>query len=115
VKYKASKVIPQLIRKLNTLSPTEIASEASTEYNKKVSATSISMWIQRHPQIRQELSQELQKSAPIVKTTPKMAKLEPKVLAELYVNNSVLFEVKDLHSLDCARKYLDMVEAFLKT
>lgn len=110
MKYKASKDIPRIVTTLNTLSPSEIANAASTEYDKKITAISVSMWLQRHPEFRKDIATQL--------TLSNMQKSEDRirqrVLAELYVNNAMLFQIKDMQSLECARKYLDIVEEMLK-
>lgn len=113
VKYKASKDIPRLANKLHTLSPTEIANAASTEHNKKVTAMSVSMWLQRHPDLRKDLFEQInedEKKAEKISTEI----IKEKVLAEIYVNNAPLFEIKNLQTLEVARKYLDIVEEMLK-
>jgi hypothetical protein len=110
LKYKASKDIPRIVTTLNTLSPSEIANAASTEYDKKITAISVSMWLQRHPEFRRNISTQL--------TVNNMQKTDERVrqrvLAELYVNNAMLFQIKDMQTLECARKYLDIVEEMLK-
>jgi hypothetical protein len=110
LKYKASKDIPRLASKLNTTSPSEIATAATTEFGKKVSAISVSMWLQRHPDVRKNLVQpEIQRT-----TIVPPEEIKQKIFAELYVNNAVLLQIKDLSTLQCARKYLDIVEEILK-
>ncbi len=111
LKYKASKDIPRLASKLNTTSPSEIATAATAEFGKKISAISVSMWLQRHPDVRKNLVTSDAKKTSIPMTTEE---LKQKVFAELYVNNAVLFQIKDLSTLQCARKYLDIVEEILK-
>jgi rRNA maturation protein Rpf1 len=110
MKYKASKDIPRLAAKLNTMSPSEIANAATTEFGKKVSAISVSMWLQRHPDIRRNFVQPEDQKAPTLHTE----EVKQKIYAELYVNNAVLFQINDLSTLQCARKYLDIVEEILK-
>lgn len=113
MKYKASKDIPRLITMLNSLSPSEIANAASTEYNKKVTAISVSMWLQRHPEFRRNISAQLSFNN-LQKPEDKTERVRQRVLAELYVNNAMLFQIKDIQTLECARKYLDIVEEMLK-
>jgi rRNA maturation protein Rpf1 len=110
LKYKASKDIPRLASKLNTRSPSEIAGAATEEFGKKVSAISVSMWLQRHPDIRKTLVQTEAQKAQMLQTDG----IKQKIFAELYVNNAVLFQIKDMSTLQCARKYLDIVEEILK-
>jgi hypothetical protein len=110
LKYKASKDIPRIVTTLNTLSPSEIANAASTEYNKKVTAISVSMWLQRHPEFRRNISTQLTFN----NTQKTDERIRQRVLAELYVNNAMLFQIKDMQTLECARKYLDIVEEMLK-
>jgi hypothetical protein len=113
LKYKASKDIPRIINTLNTLSPSEIANAASTEYDKKVTAISVSMWLQRHPEFRKNIAVQL--SFPnLQKPDDNNERVRQRVLAELYVNNAMLFQIKDMQTLECARKYLDIVEEILK-
>ncbi len=111
LKYKASKDIPRLASKLRSLSPTEIANAASTEHDKKVTAMSVSMWLQRHPDLRKELNQQLND---IESKKNSSEAFKEKVLAEIYVNNAPLFEITNLQTLEIARKYLDIVEEMLK-
>jgi hypothetical protein len=113
LKYKASKDIPRIITMLNTLSPSEIANAASTEYNKKVTAISVSMWLQRHPEFRRNVATQLSFNN-LQKPDDKTERDRQRVLAELYVNNAMLFQIKDIQTLECARKYLDIVEEMLK-
>jgi hypothetical protein len=113
LKYKASKDIPRLINTLSTLSPSEIANAASTEYNKRVTAISVSMWLQRHPEFRKNIAVQLT-FADMQKQDDKTERVRQRVLAELYVNNAMLFQIKDMQTLECARKYLDIVEEMLK-
>jgi hypothetical protein len=112
LKYKASKDIPRLANILKTLSPSEIANAASSEYNKKVTAISVSMWLQRHPDFKRTVA--LQVSSTQLRSDDKTERVRQRVLAELYVNNSMLFEIKDMQTLGYARKYLDIVEEMLK-
>lgn len=113
MKYKASKDIPRIVTMLNTLSPSEIANAASTEYDKKVTAISVSMWLQRHPEFRKNITTQLSFNN-IQKSEDKTERVRQRVLAELYVNNAMLFQIKDMQTLECARKYLDIVEEMLK-
>jgi hypothetical protein len=113
MKYKASKDIPRIINTLNTLSPSEIANAASTEYNKKVTAISVSMWLQRHPEFRKNIAAQLS-FANLQKPDDKTDRVRQRVLAELYVNNAMLFQIKDMQTLEYARRYLDIVEEMLK-
>jgi hypothetical protein len=112
MKYKASKDIPRIVNILKTLSPTEIANAASSEYNKKVTAISVSMWLQRHPDFKRNILLQVKNLQS--KPEDKTEHMCQRVLAELYVNNAVLFEIKDMQTLEFARKYLDIVEAMLK-
>jgi hypothetical protein len=113
LKYKASKDIPRLINTLNTLSPSEIANAASTEYNKEVTAISVSMWLQRHAEFRKNVAAQMS-FVNMQKPDDRSDRVRQRVLAELYVNNAMLFQIKDMQTLECARKYLDIVEEMLK-
>ena len=110
MKYKASKDVPRISEKLNTTSPSEIANAATVEFGKKVSAISVSMWLQRHPDLRKSLIKPEVQKAPI----PASEEIKQRIFAELYVNNAVLFQIKDMSTLQCARKYLDIIEEILK-
>ncbi len=79
MKYKASKDIPRLAAKLNTMSPSEIAAAATSEFGKKVSAISVSMWLQRHPDIRKNALQPEAQKTPMLPTE----EVKQKIFAEL--------------------------------
>jgi hypothetical protein len=71
------------------------------------------MWLQRHPEFRKNIAAQ-QSFANLQKTDDKTDRVRQRVLAELYVNNAMLFQIKDMQTLECARKYLDIVEEMLK-
>jgi hypothetical protein len=71
------------------------------------------MWLQRHPDFKKNIAYQLS-CANLQKPQDKIDSVRQHVLAELYVNNAMLFQIKDMQTLECARKYLDIVEEMLK-
>lgn len=54
-RYKASKDLPDLVKKYRTNSPTELADIILSDFNKEVSPQSISNWLRRNPQVAENL------------------------------------------------------------
>lgn len=59
MKYRPSRDIPKFIRELKTFSPTEIAQKVLTDRNKNITPESVTMWLKRHPKIREDLEKEI--------------------------------------------------------
>jgi len=59
--YKPRRDIPNAIRALHTFSPTEIREWVLSKFNKSVTPQSITMWLKRNPDIKEQLKKEIVK------------------------------------------------------
>jgi integrase len=72
-KVKLSNILPILIKKHSTFSPSALRSYILSEYNKDFTSQAITMWLTRHPTIEAELKQQVTTEAvSTVEVTPKI-------------------------------------------
>ena len=57
--YRARRDIPNAVRALHSLSPTEIQEWVLSKFNKEITPESITMWFKRNPEVKNELEKEV--------------------------------------------------------
>ena len=58
-KFKLKKIVPQIARKYNTISPSEIRNKILVEHNKAVTVQAISNVFYRNPQLKESIAKEI--------------------------------------------------------
>jgi len=110
MKYKSARDLPQFAREYKTLSPSELAKIVLLKRDKKITPDSIRMWFKRHPDVYDQLN-ELIAGLPLKEEDTRMSTQE--VLAELITSDYGDIKIRNLETVEIARKLLDLIEAKL--
>lgn len=108
MKYKPARDLPQFAQEYKTLSPSKLAKIVLTKRKKEKTPDSIRMWFKRHLDIHDQLA-ELIAGLPIKEEDTRMPTQE--VLAELITNDYGNIKIRNLETVEIARKMLDLIEA----
>jgi ribosomal protein S19E (S16A) len=114
MKYKPVRDLPRFAREYKTISPSQLAEIVSTKRNKKITPESITMWFKRHPSVHEQLARELREEK-LLEKEDNVSRLTQGVLAELITNDYGDIKIRNLKTVEIARKLLDLIEEKLKT